>query len=63
MGGRVIAELDETKCTKCGRCIDNICTALYSDKGKIRINEERCGGCGGCMLACQNDAIKLVLKD
>ncbi|UCG66401.1 MAG: tRNA-dihydrouridine synthase [Deltaproteobacteria bacterium] len=63
MGGKVVAELDEEKCTKCGRCIDNICTALYSDKGKIKIRAERCAGCGGCMIACQSDAIKLVLRE
>lgn len=63
MVGKVVAELDEANCTKCGRCLDNICTALYSDKGKIRINVDRCAGCGGCIVACQSDAIKLVLKD
>ncbi|MFC1905326.1 4Fe-4S binding protein [Chloroflexota bacterium] len=62
MGGKVIAELDEKKCTKCGRCVDNICVALYSDKGKIKINVDKCGGCGGCIIACPSDAIKLVLK-
>jgi heterodisulfide reductase subunit A-like polyferredoxin len=63
MPDRVVAELDKDKCTRCGRCIDNICTALYSEKGKIKVNEEKCTGCGGCMIACQSDAIKLVFKD
>ncbi len=59
----VIAELDEAKCTRCGRCLDNICTAIYSDKGDIKVNIERCTGCGGCVVACQSDAIRLVLKN
>lgn len=63
MPDRVVAELDEDKCTRCGRCIDNICTALYSEKGKIKVNKEKCAGCGGCMIACQSDAIKLAFKD
>jgi ferredoxin len=58
----VIAQIDYAKCTKCGRCIDNLCTAIYSEKGKIKINVERCSGCGGCIVACESDAIKLVLK-
>jgi len=61
--GNVIAELDEEKCTKCGCCIDNICTALYSERGKIKIAAERCTGCGGCILACQPGALKLVLRE
>ena len=62
MGGRVVSELDETKCTRCGHCLDNLCTAIYSDKGKIRVNQEKCLGCGGCTVTCQENAFKLVLR-
>jgi len=59
----VVARLDETRCTRCGACLNNICTAIYSDHGSIKIRVERCEGCGGCILACQLDAIKLVPED
>lgn len=62
MEGKVVAELDESKCTRCGACLDNICTALYSEQGTIKVSDERCGGCGGCTISCQADAIKLVLR-
>ena len=63
MKGKTAVVIDPEKCTKCGRCLDNICTALYSEKGKIKIREERCAGCGGCMIACRSDAIRFVLKE
>jgi NAD-dependent dihydropyrimidine dehydrogenase PreA subunit len=60
---QVVSEIDEAKCTKCGHCLDNLCTALYSDHGHIRVNEEECAGCGGCIIACQQGAFKLVLRN
>ena len=62
MAGKTVIEIDHEKCTKCGRCLDNVCTALYSDKGNISIHFDRCAGCGGCMIACQSGALKLALK-
>lgn len=63
MVGKAVCRLDEGKCTRCGRCLDGICIALYSDHGKIKIKEERCAGCGGCILACPSNALKLVLRE
>jgi dihydropyrimidine dehydrogenase (NAD+) subunit PreA len=62
MVGKTAIEIDHEKCRKCGRCLDNICTALYSDEGKIRANPDRCAGCGGCIIACPSDALRLVLE-
>jgi dihydroorotate dehydrogenase/Pyruvate/2-oxoacid:ferredoxin oxidoreductase delta subunit len=61
MAGQVVCEFDEGKCTRCGHCLDNLCVAIYSDHGKIRVNEEKCAGCGACMIACPSNAFKLVL--
>ncbi|MFH1652374.1 MAG: 4Fe-4S binding protein [Chloroflexota bacterium] len=60
--GEVISVLDEKKCTKCGRCIDNLCTAIYSDHGKISIDVEKCAGCGSCQLTCPEGAFSLALR-
>lgn len=61
--GKVVAELDPAKCTGCGICLDNLCVCFYSEGGFIKINQENCSGCGGCLLMCPADAIKLVLRE
>lgn len=63
MAGKTVIEIDYERCTKCARCLDNVCTALYSDKGRISIYPDRCAGCGGCIIACQSDAIRIVLRE
>ncbi len=60
MAGKIVAETDESKCNGCGACVDNICIARYKEKKIVKTREEKCAGCGGCILACPNDAIKLV---
>jgi dihydropyrimidine dehydrogenase (NAD+) subunit PreA len=62
LADRVVSLLDETKCTRCGHCLDAFCTAIYSDKGKIKVNQEKCAGCGGCTIICRQGAFKLVLR-
>lgn len=62
MNGRTVVKIDQEKCIHCGRCIDNICQALYTENGDIQVHEERCAGCGGCTLACQNNALSVVLR-
>ncbi|MDX9982696.1 4Fe-4S binding protein [Sphaerochaeta sp.] len=62
MPGQTLIQIDHEKCIRCGRCVDNICQALYMERGKVMVHEERCAGCGGCILACQNGALKLGLR-
>lgn len=63
MVGKVIAQLDSSKCTGCGICLDNMCVAFYPEDGFVKIKEENCNGCGGCVIMCPVNAIKLVLKE
>ncbi|MFH1651712.1 MAG: 4Fe-4S binding protein [Chloroflexota bacterium] len=62
MPGQVISRLDEAKCTRCGRCMDTICIAIHSEKGKITVDPEKCAGCGGCQLVCPENAFTLELR-
>lgn len=62
MPGQTTIQIDHDKCIRCMRCVDNICKALYAEKGVVKVHEERCAGCGGCTIACQSDALKVVLK-
>jgi MinD superfamily P-loop ATPase len=61
--GGVEAEIDQNKCTQCGRCRE-VCkfsaVLKYEKEGKKKyeIDKLACEGCGVCELVCQDDAIK-----
>ena len=48
--------LDETKCTKCGRCAA-VCKAGCIDIRKKNVDFSRCVGCLNCLTPCLDDAI------
>jgi dihydroorotate dehydrogenase/NAD-dependent dihydropyrimidine dehydrogenase PreA subunit len=57
--GKVKAITDKTKCTNCGICTDSICTVRHMEDGELKVDEENCIGCGICLIACRQDAIRL----
>jgi len=60
--GRVVVRVNQDKCTRCGRCFNNLCVAIYSENGTVTVNENKCAGCGACTLACLSDALALVSR-
>lgn len=54
------AEIDQNKCTKCGKCME-ICrfSAIESKGGSLDVNPFLCEGCGACEIVCPADAISL----
>jgi MinD superfamily P-loop ATPase len=65
-----VPEVDETKCTYCGKCRE-VCAyhaiAVLSgnngNKGSVLIFPHLCHGCGACSLLCPQEAIKEVNKE
>lgn len=61
--GGVEAEIDQSKCTQCGRCKE-VCkfsaVLEYEKNGKkiYEIDKLACEGCGVCELVCKDDAIR-----
>jgi heterodisulfide reductase subunit A len=60
--GNVVAEVRQTLCSRCGRCIP-VCPygarSLDLDRDRIVVDELLCQGCGSCMAACPNSATVL----
>jgi len=59
--GEWVARLDESRCTRCGRC-SRLCpfTAIDSSRTAVAIDAQRCWGCGVCRSACAEGAISLL---
>jgi len=61
--GGVVAEIDQAKCTQCGRCKEACrfgAVERIEEDGKIqyRIDPIACEGCGVCALVCKDGAVK-----
>jgi MinD superfamily P-loop ATPase len=65
-----VPEVDETKCTSCGRC-RQVCAyhaiavlpGSDAQKGDVLIFAHLCHGCGACSLLCPQAAIREVNKE
>jgi len=59
-----IPQIDETKCTYCGKCAE-VCAynAIAVIKGKVLTFPELCHGCGACSYLCPEGAISEVNKE
>ncbi len=56
----VIADIDQEKCIKCGKCAD-VCrfNAIEIIENKYIVNTLNCEGCGYCFHICPTDAITM----
>ena len=59
--GLPIPEVDDVRCTGCGRCAE-VCQyhAIVVMGGKVLVFPELCHGCGSCTLQCPEGAIEEV---
>jgi MinD superfamily P-loop ATPase len=62
--GGVVAEVDQEKCTSCGKCkqecrFSAIQEEISANKSRFYIDQLACEGCGVCYLVCEDKAIKI----
>jgi ferredoxin len=55
------AEVDQNKCTGCGKCIERCPEGAISfdEKGQAQVDQDKCTGCGKCTKACPFEAISI----
>jgi NAD-dependent dihydropyrimidine dehydrogenase PreA subunit len=59
-GGIMAVNVDTSKCTGSGECIDTCpVEALSLENGKAVVDEDECIDCGACVDACPNGALSL----
>jgi len=54
-------ELDQGKCTGCGRCVE-VCphgVFVMRDKKAMIVDHDLCMECGACAMNCEFDALKV----
>lgn len=57
--GGIVAEIDQDKCTQCGKCKEACHFAAIEIKdGRYYIDPVACEGCGVCKLVCEDSAVK-----
>jgi NAD-dependent dihydropyrimidine dehydrogenase PreA subunit len=56
-----IADVDESMCNNCGKCVE-VCNthAHYLHDKKHGYNPGNCVGCGNCVMVCKNGAITIM---
>jgi ferredoxin len=68
-----IPEINEEKCTGCGKCVtlcpvEAMTLVTASDphkptKKKAKLDKQQCLGCGVCLKGCKDDALKLISRE
>lgn len=56
---------DKTKCVKCLKCVNDICmpNAISFENKEIKIDLDKCLGCGLCANVCKKDAITITYNN
>jgi len=62
--GGVVAEIEQDKCTACGKCKEEcrflaIREEVSNDRSHFSIDHLACEGCGVCYLVCRDEAVKI----
>lgn len=61
---RYSPQINQNVCVSCETCMDRCWfSAIYTDENHIlKIDTEKCLGCGQCAVSCPEDAIKMVVQ-